>query len=463
MPETWNCNPEPLDAPLEFLANALADIPRGSCHAHARRVGRMAVAFVPHGRARAALDDEAIPLGDFRLIALGFKWCDNGRGGMVARQPLAVYRAVADRGGTGRIRLVCQRAYDLRSPTRGIAPDPLRNPRGCRDAIFLHQAVEDAMPTAFGAALAVPQFFFAYRPRRQSVFEPTFPREVWEDPKVGRRIGSMRAWPAAMFVRPRGQHFDFSPVDGTPDPWAGGDVAPTAHEHAGWFLDEGVPCPRAQVPDAVYASFPPQLRDRTIRNPAWAVLRHHGVLADGPGHRAWIDALGRPSDGARRFPAPTRPGSRTARVRAAIEAFVSEQPGRQDVLMRHLRDACRAMGIALPRDARGEDDFLVDLLDSPWLPVEAPGLGAVQLIADAGEPAASSYSDGVAEVDFDDLGDRSRRYESLPRHVVREALLQRFGRKRSAPRGHHGAGGRRGASPVVAAAPRPGPSSLDGG
>src|SRR5436305_172191 len=81
---------------------------------------------------------EAITSGEFRLIALGYRWCDNGRGGMIARQPMAVYRAVADRGRAGRIRLVCQRAYDLRSPTRGIAPDPLSNPRGCRDAIFLH-------------------------------------------------------------------------------------------------------------------------------------------------------------------------------------------------------------------------------------------------------------------------------------------------------------------------------------
>ena len=39
----------PSRAGLEYLAEALADIPRISCHAHHRRVDRLAVAFVPHG------------------------------------------------------------------------------------------------------------------------------------------------------------------------------------------------------------------------------------------------------------------------------------------------------------------------------------------------------------------------------------------------------------------------------
>src|SRR4051812_9356061 len=89
-------------AGLEYLTKALAEIPRASCYAHDRRVDRLAVSYVPHGRGRAGFDDEAILLDEFRMLGLSFRWCDSDRGGMVAREPLAVYRAVADRGGTGR-------------------------------------------------------------------------------------------------------------------------------------------------------------------------------------------------------------------------------------------------------------------------------------------------------------------------------------------------------------------------
>ena len=300
----------------------------------------------------------------------------------------------------------------------------------------------------------MPRFYFAFRPGRPPTFEATYPREVWEDPTVWRRIGSMRSL-ARRHVRPTSRSaFRDQPGRRHARSLGRRRGRPGRAEHAGWLRDEGGPCPGVQEPDAVYAVLRPELWSRRIRNPAWAVLRRHGIIAQGRRHREWLDALGRQVGGARHF--PHRPGPAAAPRGSAptIEAYVSERPGRQDALMDHLRDACRAMGIALPRNTRGEDDFLVDLLDSPWLPVEAPGLGAIQLIA-AGEPATACLSDGVTEADVNDLGDQSRHYEPLPRHIVREALRQRFGRERSALRRHHGPGGRRGASPVAAAAPRP--------
>ena len=351
MPRTHR-RPGPPRPAHDFLRAALRPIARDSLHAHARRRDRLAVAFVPHPRRAAGLTDGAVPIDEIRLVVLSFRVCDDGAGGLAAREPLAVYRPVRGPDPAGRVRFACEAVYDLRSrPGRG-ALVPRVNLDRCRDAVVMHRAVADAPPGAFTAGPRAPRF--------------------------------------------------------------GPSESPHATESGG--------SPDARVG---YAVFDPGLRDRAGRGPAWGVLTGHGALPAGDGHRAWLDHVGRTGDGGRAFPDPDLAGSRTGRVRAAIESFVSARAGRQEPIMRDLLAACRALGVPVPPDPRAADDFLVDLLDAPWLPVGMPGQGAVQLV-----DAASSNPEGAAglagvDIDLDDFGAESRRYARLSRRVVRESLRRR--------------------------------------
>src|SRR5205823_1631113 len=111
-----------------------------------------------------------------------------------------------------------------------------------------------------------------------------------------------------------------------------------------WILRDGTPTPMAQPPIAVYAGLAP-LRGRVIRNPAFSVLQKHGLIPARVGHRAWLETVGRVTDG---------DDGTAGRFRADLETFVTaglDDHGRSahlDALCRGLRVACEALAIPVP-------------------------------------------------------------------------------------------------------------------
>jgi hypothetical protein len=367
------------DRQLVFLNDALAAVAQGSLHAHDRRLDRLILTIRPCQRGRERLPKEPVEFDAWRLLALTYRWCRRGDDGIRRRIALAFFKPIIDLPGTGRIGFRCERVFD--SAARGVAhaPDPASNPTACRAAVLLHQAAETT-------------------------------------------IDGLVAYPAHMLARPVGWRWDTHPVNGSSCPFLDDDAAieeGTIRDN--WILRDGTPTPMAQAPIAVYAGLA-SLRGRAVRNPAFSVLQKHGLIPARFGHRAWLETVGRVTDGS---------DGPAGRFRADLESFVTadlDDHGRStnlDSLCRGLRVACEAMAIPVPEGRDNAFEFFVGLLDAPWSPVAVPAAAALQVVHLAGPagPETLVFGNGFAQLNLYDLGSETVRYESLPRGRVRRALF----------------------------------------
>ena len=265
------------DAAAARLARGLRAIAATSYRAFDRRSDRLALTVRPRDRGPDTLPGGFVPLDSWRLVALGYRLADDGRGGLRRRAPLAVYRPRVDLPGTGRIGFECVVAYDAAARGKGHGRvnqlDARRAPDAARAAVLLHQAVEDARPEDLGTGPALPRLYWAFRPERPPAFEPSFGPGEWTAAEV--RIGAFRAWPAEMLVRPPGAAAAARSIPSTasPDPWMAGDVrdAATAGADEGPAAagSDGAGQPRsrwAQEPAAICASLG-HLRGRSVPQP----------------------------------------------------------------------------------------------------------------------------------------------------------------------------------------------------
>jgi hypothetical protein len=165
------------------------------------------------------------------------------------------------------------------------------------------------------------------------------------------------------------------------------------------------------------------LRGRSVRNPAFDVLRRIGLLPPALGYNAWLDSLGQTGTAGRVVPDPRKDATTTGRFRAALTAYATADPAREEALREDLRVAFRALGVRAP-DEVSEPDFFAELLDSPWDRPELPRASRVQVLRLDGPlgPAALSFGDGATALDLSDLGGYGRPYRPAPPWAVREAL-----------------------------------------
>jgi hypothetical protein len=414
---------------LACLDAGLQAIKHTPAHAHARRVERLAVTYRPCKWRSDTLPQAHIQFDDFRLMSLSHRWCD--RSGVVTRiVVLGAYKPVVDLPGTGRITFACEGALTVGRLGGRVVPDPRTNLSGCRTAILLSQAIEDADQVELVPAIAFPRFYYAFDPKRPPVFEADRPVEDWEAGEV--KIGNLRAWPLEYFARPSGAHWDQNPVDGSPDPWA--DEAAPVEEGAirgSWILSDGVATPMAQEPLEIFADLS-HLGGRCFRSPAWEVLRSHKIINPNQGFRAWLERLCPFTGTGPDAPDADDPATEAGKFRSRLADFIDREG--LDNLINDLADSCQAAGVPVPVDTEDAYEFLTGLLEDPWMRPEVEGQASFQRVRLTGlpDPSTMTFSNGVVEVDLYSLSEYTDQYAQLPAGRVAEALEQ-------TRRGHKGA------------------------
>ncbi len=344
------------DAGRRFLTAELRALAHSSALARRRGGGdRIALTFRPARQGRDGLPGGPIPLDDFRLLALSGRPGPSGDGWGRRRLVLAIYRPVLDPDGSGRVGYRCEQAFDVASPRSLYRPT--LNATAARAAVVLHQALADADPGDFATTPAWPRFYRGFDPGREPEPDATVTPDAWAAAEVA--VGGLRAWPAEMLAdRPAG-------------PGTSRVFASLAH-----------------------------LKGRRVRNPAFAVLRRHGLLTARLGDRAWLDTLGLPAPGGL-----VDGTSRAGRLRRSIEAYATADPANERALPRDARDGCAAIGVRIGTGPDG-DDTLAGLLDSPWWRPEVHYAGGLRLIRLAGPagPTTMTFADATCAVNFFDLG-----------------------------------------------------------
>jgi GNAT superfamily N-acetyltransferase len=351
----------------DFLTAELKAIARSSPSLLQRRANRIAVTYRPRKQGRDAIPDRPIPIEDFRLLAVSYRWCDDPRRGPRWRAALGSYQANLDFPGSGRVVFRCEQAWDLTSPHPLLYPRP--NYTAIRAAVLLQQAIQDADPRDLATGLHLPEFSFGFDPDRLPRFDPI---DLPAAHAAERAIDGLRAWPAELFSR-----------DGQTT------------------LDRR-PC-------RVFASLA-DLKGRLIRNPSFAVLQNHGILPARVGYKAWLSTVRVSTGRSRVFQDPRARGTELARIRKVIEDHVLADPARESRLLADVAEACHAMGIKFADGSVGID-ALAELVDNPWSRPAVPYAARVQVLKLAGSPgpATMSFADGATDVDLFDLGpDRDR-------------------------------------------------------
>jgi hypothetical protein len=351
----------------DFLTSEFRAIARTSPSSLGRRADRTAVTYRTTRPGRDAIPDCLFPIEDFRLICLSYRLSDDARRRPRWRVALGFHRPTLDFPGTGRIVFRAERAYDATAPRDLI--HPRANLTAIRAAVVLHQAIQDAEACDLDTGLSLPAFFFGFDPDRPPRFDAI---ELPAARAAERAIDGLRAWPAGLFFR---------------------DGRTTL----------------AQGPTRVYASLA-GLKGRRVRNPAFALLRDHGLLPAGVGYKAWLDTVSVATDHGRAFQDPRAEGTESARIRKAIEDHVLTDPARESLLLADLAEACHALGVKIAEGPEGID-ALAEILDNPWTRPAVPYAAGVQVLKLAGRPgpATMAFADGAADVDLFDLGpDRDR-------------------------------------------------------
>jgi hypothetical protein len=421
-------------ASVEALAAELAALSRRSFHGHAKLVGRLAVSYRPCSRTTAALSEVRVPFDDFHLFALSHRWVDN-RGIVTPMIVMGMYRPALDLPGSGRIAFECETALVVGRWRGRPAPDPRVNLSASRTAMLLAQAVEDVDQVDLLPGVQLPRFYWGFDNKRPPRPEPAVAAAHWAAAEV--RIGDLRAWPAEFFARPIGTRYNVHPLDGSNDPF--GDELGPAEEgttRGSWILRDGVATPRAQQPVAVYADLAHLASGRSIRNPSWRVLERHDLLPHKTsGYRHFLEKFSPFTGLGRLAPDPGDSTRAAGQFRAAMAAYIDAEAGRADALIGAVRDACLAAGVPIPVDEERAYEFLVGLLENPWLPAEVPAaVAGIQTIGLIGmpDPNSMTYSTGTVRANLYDLGEHAAaRFEQIPARRVDEAFRQRYGRKRS--------------------------------
>ena len=162
------------------------------------------------------------------------------------------------------------------------------------------------------------------------------------------------------------------------------------------------------------------LRGRTVRNPAFDVLRRHRIVPRRLGYRAWLTSLGLVADPRRTDGAGGH--APASALRDAISDYASSGTSIERALFDDLRVACRGAGIVVPAGDDGVD-VLARLLDAPWERPAVPGAFVQVLALPAGPaPATMTFADAATTVDLVDLGAERARFEPATPAAIREAL-----------------------------------------
>ncbi len=249
------------------------------------------------------------------------------------------------------------------------------------------------------------------RNSRTPICESTYSLVEWAEAEVV--IGKMRAWPAEMFSRSPQIRFATNPVDGSAPP----DFAEGELEVGTWVLRDGVPVPKCQQPDAIYAYLTP-FRGRTLRNPAYAVLKRHGLVSTDKRYKAWLDTMSKMTDEGRVLQDPQDEGTNAARFRKGLEDWVTAKDGRLEAICEELAAECKAMNVPYE-----DDDALISMLDSPWVRVVAPASAMVQAVRLGGQASPSTLFVERPTV-LADLYDLGEAFDSVPRARVDELVSQ---------------------------------------
>lgn len=390
---------------------------------HAKRLTRVALTFKPCGKGVEDLPNRALELNKLRMFVLTQRFTADRGDNLQRTSPLAIYSVIADLPGTGRLRFVPDAVLDVaaRPNGRGNSLDPGENATATRAAVLMSQAVEDAESRDFVPLPALPVFYYAFHANRSPVFEERFTREEWAAAEI--RIGTMRAWPAAMFARLRRERYAMHPLDGSPCP----DFEPDGvYQHDDWYYREGAWYPGAQLPDSIYTYLAPVFNGRQVRNPAYAVLRDHGMLPD-MSYKAWLDTVSKSSPSGRVYQSPVDPTTGTGKFRAALEERATGDDGKwQAEVLLDLRYACDAVGLAYE-----DEDALLVMLDNPWQPQFIPGPAVIQVFRLEGHAASETLVFETPDCDCD-LYDLGPLYESVDPARVDEAVYQATSRTRLA-------------------------------
>ena len=335
-----------LPAPARaFLLDGLEDLARDAGRDRAGDENRIAVTFRPRRRGRDAIPDDLMPLDAFFLVALSRRWSRKARR---RRITLSTYEAIIDPLGPGRLAFRPVEVQELTHPGALIHPQP--NFTAIRTALILHQALEDAEPGDCVPSPRLPQPYLLVEAARPLAVDLARAGQV--EPS-GISVDGHRAWPAGLLAR------------------------------------RGSARNEDRCPTRAYASLA-HLKGRVIRNPAFAVLRRHGLISRGTSYRTWLSTVRR-ADG-RTLQDPGDERTVAGRLRRRIEDDLATNPAREAAILAELAAACTAMGVRLPDDLERVDE-LASLLDNPWRPATAPYAAAVQVVRSAGRCATSVSSE----------------------------------------------------------------------
>jgi hypothetical protein len=350
-----------------FLFSQLRDVARASPSSLRRRSQILALTFRPRKQRRDALPDAPIPLDQFVLLALSDLLDDPYRPRSRRRPILAGCRATFDFPGSGRIIFRPQRSYDLSNPQPLTQSQP--DFTAIRSAVLLHQALEDTHPREIKTQLLWPRFFFGFSPEQTPPFDPgDFPAARHAE----RTINGLHVWPAQFFFR-------------------------NGRTTLG------------QRPTEIFACLN-HLKGRQIRNPAFQVLKDHGLLPTAIGYQAWLKTVTTSRGRDRVVPDPRVEGTEAARLRQTIEDHFLAEPARESVLLGRLDEACQALGIRLA-EAPDRIDALAQVLDHPWRPQPVPQAAAIQVVHQTGTavPVTPPLRNELAGIDlFDRFPTRER-------------------------------------------------------
>ena len=395
----------------------LSEIPQTSLPATARALDRLAVAYVVPS-SPDALPAGPVPPAEVRVVALHRRVVEDR--GLRPVALYATYRVALDLApgpdgiavGTGMMHLECESVRNLADRT-GAGLDDL-GPGEARLAAALWQGLADTPNADLAPGLRLPPFawsFDAPPDAEPGVDLDAFAAEAFQ-------VGPYPAWPARCFIRRPDARFEAHPRDGSPDPWAAGLAAPDATAHGSWCLRDGVAYPNPPAPRAVHA-FLDEFRGRSVRNPAYQVLRAVGLAPLDRSFAAWRGGLVR-HDGSREYqearyeagPLGPAPANAAARLREAIAAAATADDGATGRLFAMLRAACVGLGVPAPAD----DDAAAALLDAAARPAAVPDAPAIQVVRLPGLPAPETmrFVGDELVADLYDLGAAGAAFEQVP-------------------------------------------------
>lgn len=277
---------------------------------HLKCQDKLAVTFRPNDG--VAFQDTTVAIEQLQLVVMAATDVA-GRQSM----PVAVYRPRVDA-------VTAQVHYDALSQTalydaglrRGSDTHPCylqvtRNRSMGRTLVALSEAVEAQCDGQFLASSPVcPTYLFASdpsRPLRPEVSNPYLIQAardlhglpLSDTPSIEQRLaafrryatdhGGLTCYPQEFFLRDtRPDAYQQHPVTRTRRPSLG-DVLPaegTQSPCGGWVFHEASWYPKAQVPKRAYAVLPDGAMGVAHRNPAFSVLKKHGVLPETADYRA---------------------------------------------------------------------------------------------------------------------------------------------------------------------------------